>query len=310
MSSIVVLGSGSFLGKVLLNNIRGDVQIKAVVRKIPIDSSKYTKKVQWIKIDTISTSSLNKIFKKGDVIINLIYVRDGNKKTNIDIINNIIEACIISKVSRLIHCSTASVVGDVKTQNINELTPCNPKTDYEKIKMYVEQMVLNSLSKKVDVGILRPTAIVGHGGKNLEKLANSLIYGNKLVNYLKTCVLGYTPMHLVPVRNVVSALMHLAFYKNNLNGNIFIVSADHDINNNFLKVEEILINELGLDSNKFPRILIPKIFQIVLFKILRRGNLNLNRKFLSKKLSEYGYTPTDTIKDAIYQFAKSIKRKD
>lgn len=304
------MGSGSFLGKVLLNNIRDDVQIKVVVRKIPIDAGKYTQRIQWIKVDTISTSSLNNIFENGDVIINLIYVRDNNKKTNINLINNIIEACIFSKVSRLIHCSTASVVGNVKTQNINELTPCNPKTDYEKIKMQIEGLVLNSLSKRVDVGILRPTAIVGYGGKNLEKLANSLIYGNKFINYLKTFVLGYMPMHLVPARNVVSALLHLALLKDNLNGNIFIVSEDEDNNNNFIKVQEILLHELGLKSNKFPRILIPKIFQSALFKIFSRNDLNPNRKYLTKKLSEYGYKPIDNVKDAIYQFAQSIKRKD
>ena len=174
--------------------------------------------------------------------------------------------------------------------------------------MEVEKIVLNGLSKGIDIAILRPTAIVGYGGKNLIKLSNSLIYGNKFINYLKRCILADMPMHLVPACNVVYALMHLALLENNLNGNIFLVSEDRDVNNNFSKVEEILLEALELESTKFPRIFIPKIFQSVLSKILKRNDLNPNRKYVSKKLSEYGFKPTDTVKDAIHQFTKSIKK--
>jgi len=308
LKSLVILGSSSFLGRILLNDASSDLSFKAIVRKIPANADKYNKKVKWIKIDNINFSSLIKIFKKGDVVINLIYIKDNNRNTNINLINHIVDACIYSKISRLIHCSTASVVGDSDTKYINELTPCNPKTSYEKVKMEIEKIVLRGLSKGLDIAILRPTAIVGYEGHNLKKLANSLIYGNKFINYVKRCVLVNIPMHLVPVRNVVSALIHLALLENNLNGNIFLVSEDRDVNNNYLKVEDILLDALELENTKFPRIFIPKIFQSVLFKILKRNDLNPNRKYVSKKLSEYGFKPTDTIKDAIYQFTKSIKK--
>lgn len=307
MSSIIVLGSGSFLGRVLINQISSNVLIKAVVRKIPRDLDKFTKKVQWIKVDTISASSLKDIFKKGDIIINLIYIRDSDKKNNINLVNNIIEACIFSKVSRLIHCSSASVFGDVQSQYINELTICNPKTDYEKIKLNIEELILKSLSTKIDVGILRPTAIVGYGGKNLKKLAYSLISGNKIVNYLRSCVLSSMPMHLVSARNVAESIIFLAFFKKRLNGNIFIVSEDENIDNNFKKVQEILIEELGIKSSFFPYIYLPRILQLLLFKILDRSDLNIKRIYDSKKIKEYGFEPKDTFKDAIKEFLDSIQ---
>tara|TARA_A100001015_G_C15041016_1_gene739688 strand:+ start:895 stop:1827 length:933 start_codon:yes stop_codon:yes gene_type:complete len=307
LSSIVVLGSGSFLGSILINKISSDILIKAVVRKIPRDANKSTKKVQWIKVDTISATSLKNIFKKGDIIINLIYIRDDDKNNNINLVNDIIEACIFSKVSRFIHCSSASVFGDVRTRNVNELTICNPKTDYEKIKLNIEELILKSLTTKIDVGILRPTAIVGYGGKNLKKLTNSLIYGNKIINYLRTCVLGSSPMHLVSAQNVVEALIFLALFKKRLNGNIFIVSEDESIDNNFKKVQEILIEELGLKSSLFPYIYLPKILQSLLFKILDRSDLNVKRIYDSKKIIKYGFKPKDTFKNAIKEFLNSIK---
>jgi nucleoside-diphosphate-sugar epimerase len=306
LNSLVVLGSTSFLGKVLLNTINSDVLIKAVVREIPIDAEKYTKRVQWIKVDAINTYSLNKILAKEDIVINLIYIRDDKMTTNIKLINNIIEACICSKVSRLIHCSTASVYGDISTHYINELTSCNPKTNYEKVKKSVEEVVLKAQTEGLDVGIIRPTAILGFGGKNLKKLTYSLISGNKFINYLRTCVLGTMPMHLVPARNVVGALIFLALYKKKLNGNIFIVSEDENINNNFKKVQEILIDELGLEHPIFPYIFLPRILQSILFKIINRSDLNIKRNYDSKKIIEYGFKPNDTIKEAIKQFLRSI----
>ena len=310
MSSLVVLGSSSFLGKILLNNISGDLVVKAIVRKIPEDVDKYNKNIKWIKVDSIKSLTLNNILTEGDIVINLIYIRDDDKNTNITLINNVVKACVASKVSRLIHCSTASVVGDVQTQYINELTFCNPKTDYEKVKFEVEKIVLSGLSKELDVVILRPTAIVGDGGKNLKKLANSLMFGNKFTNYLRTCVLGSMPMHLVPARNVVGALIFLSLLKKKLNGNIFIVSEDENINNNFKKVQEILIDELGLEHPIFPHIFLPRILQSILFKIINRSDLNIKRKYDSKKIIDYGFKPNDTIKEAIKQFLKSINNYD
>lgn len=308
MNSLIVLGSSSFLGKVLLNNINSDLLIKAVVREIPIDVKNYDKRVQWIKVKDISMSSLNTILEMNDIVINLIYARDDNISTNTRLINDIVEACKHSKVSRLIHCSTASVFGYISTGYVNELTPCKPKTNYEKVKKHVEDIVLNAQSKELDVGIIRPTAILGFGSKNLKKLAYSLISGNKLVNYFRTCTLGSMPMHLVSVRNVVEAIFFLAFFKKKLNGNIFIVSEDENIDNNFKKVQEILIDELGLKPSIFPYIFLPRVLQSILFKILNRSDLNIKRIYDSKKIKGYGFKPKDTIKDAIKQFSNSIKK--
>lgn len=310
MRSLVILGSSSFLGKVLLNHINSDVLIKAVVREIPIDAKKYDKRVRWIKVDAVNACSLNTILKKDDIVINLIYIRDDKISTNIELINNIVDACKHTKVSRLIHCSTASVYGYLSKQYINELTPCNPKTSYEKVKKHVEEIILNAQSNDLDVGIIRPTAILGYGGKNLKKLAHSLIHGNKFINYLRTCLLGSMPMHLVSAVNVVEALFFLAFYEKKINGNIFIVSEDENINNNFNKVQKILIEELGLKSNFFPYIFLPRILQSILFKILDRSDLNIKRIYDSKKIKGYGFKPKDTIKDALKQFSNSIKNYD
>ena len=310
MKSFVILGANSFLGKILISKIPDNFLIKAVARNIPINTDKCVKNISWIKLNTFSFSSLKNIFTNKDIIINLTYINNNNLEANTKLINNIVDACIHSEVSRLIHCSTANVVGDTDTKYINELTPCNPKTSYEKVKMEIEKIVLGGSSKGLDIAILRPTAIVGYEGHNLKKLSDSLIYGNKFINYLKRCFFGKMPLHLVPVNNVVSVLLNLSMQKNYFNGRVFIVSLDEDINNNFCDVEKILLNELGINNNKFPPIYVPRILQKILSKILNRSDLNPDRKYVSINLSKNNFEPTDNIKDAISQFALSIKKID
>ena len=307
MSSLVVLGSSGFLGKALLCNNNLIKPIKAIVRTIPVNVDVCKNKVTWIEADLMSPSSLKVILSEGDVVINLAYIPDSDRDKNINLINNIIEACIHSKVSRLIHCSTAVVVGHTAISCVNELSPCNPLTMYEKTKLALEECVLNASLRGLDVGILRPTAILGQGGKNLLKLAYSLTHGNKFKNYLKTCILGNMPMHLVPVRNVVSALLHLALSTKKMDGNIFIVSSDEDKDNNFQKVEEILLEELGLNKNIIPQIIFPKFLQLLFFKFINRNDINMYRTYDSTKLKNHGFQHVDSVNEAVRQFSRPIK---
>ncbi len=312
MNSLVILGCNSFIGRALLNtfnNANNNVLVKAVAREIPEGIERNSIGIKWIKTDYINSSSLTKIFSQGDIVINLTYINDDCRDANIILINKIIDACILSKVSRLVHCSTTSVIGDIENKYINESTLCCPKTPYEKIKMEIEEKVSKASLGGIDVGILRPTAVIGYGSKNLQKLSDSLMYGNQMINYIKRFVMGKMSMHLVPVRNVASALLFLAFLKKKLDKNIFIISSCDDSDNNYIKVEKILLNELGLRVNKFPKIFLPIILQKLLFRVINRHDLVPERIFDSRKIREYGFEPLGNLKEAISDFSISIKKK-
>jgi len=307
MSSIVILGANGFLGRELLGAINISRSVKAVVRNIPTDVSMYQKNVTWIAADLMKPDSLKYILLKGEIVINLAYIYDGDKTENLCLVDNVINACLLAKTSKLIHCSTATVAGNTKIKFVNEQSICAPSTSYEKTKFEIEGRIISSLTNELDVGIIRPTAIVGYGGKNLRKLANSLLYGNRLVNYLKTCVMGKMRMHLVPIRNVVKALMYLADSSKKLNGNIFLISADDEIDNNYQRVEEILLEALDLGRRKLSPIFLPRVLQILVFRLFGKDDFNMYRTYDSKKLKDYGFKPVDTVNEAVCQFANSIK---
>lgn len=307
MSSFVVLGSNGFLGRAFIANHNHLKPIKAVVRDIPTDADVTQKGVTWVEADLMDPTSLYSVLSEGDVLINLAYMSNVGETENIGLVDNIIRACIRSKVARLVHCSTAVVVGNSKALRVDESSPCTPITPYEQTKWALEQRLLNALPIGLDIGILRPTAIVGPGGKNLLKLAEALKNGNQIVNYLKVCLLGMRPMHLVPVRNVVAALLHLAVCPSALEGNIYIVSSDEDPDNNFLRVEAILMETIGIGSRKLLPVTLPKILQSLLFRLMGLTDINLHRVYDSGKLHANSYKSVDSVADAIRGFAESLR---
>ena len=170
----------------------------------------------------------------------------------------------------------------------------------------MEEYLQKDSTLGLDVGILRPTAIIGSGGKNLLKLVNSLKYGNPLINYIRACLFSYRPMHLVPVNDVVDSLLHLAYLKDNLNRNVYIISADDDQNNNFNSVERILLNSLGLKPRFFPVMPVPLGVLSFLLRLRGRSASNMKRRYSYKKLRSTNFKRKDTLINAIQQFSESL----
>ena len=209
-------------------------------------------------------------------------------------------------VGRLLHCSTAIVAGATKDHIVNELTSCKPVSKYEKTKYDLEFQILKGLSKVIDVGILRPTAVVGPGGQNLAKLASELKKTNMIISYLRSSLYGRRPMHLVSIRNVIAAMMHLAVLPVAMKGNIYIVSDDHDPENNFQSIEKCLTLSMGQKIRKIPNVPLPKTFLVILLRLLGRSDFDMTRKYDSSKLASTGFVPVDSVLDAVHAFGMSI----
>lgn len=79
-------------------------------------------------------------------------------------------------------------MGKVSGRAVDENTPCNPVTAYEQTKYEIETFLLSAVADGLEVAVLRPTAVLCPGGKNLIKLADSLMNGSKLLNYIKSCI--------------------------------------------------------------------------------------------------------------------------
>ncbi len=89
--------------------------------------------------------------------------RDGEmERVNVQGTQNIVEAAI-AHYCRLIHLSSAGVVGDTKEKIIDEKTPCNPDSLYEKTKFMAEKVIREAIARGLKAQILRPTIVFGTG---------------------------------------------------------------------------------------------------------------------------------------------------
>ncbi|MAJ23873.1 MAG: hypothetical protein CMI75_08875 [Candidatus Pelagibacter sp.] len=305
MPSIVILGANGFLGKALVGSLDASISVKAVARNIS-SATKPKNNVAWFEADLTIPGSLSSIIQKDDIVINLVYIPSESTKINLQIIDNIVNSCTYNKAARLVHCSTVGVVGATKVNQVTEDTTCIPISNYEKNKEILEQYLKNISSPKLDIGILRPTTIIGRGGQNLLKLANALKFGNQFVNYMRACLFSYRPMHLVPVNDVADAIKHLAFLPSNLNKNIYIISADDDPINNFHSVEKILISSLGLKPRFFPVVPFPFWILSFLLRLMGRSAFNMKRTYSHKKIRSINYKRKDSLVSAIQKFSEGL----
>ena len=306
MKSLVILGANGFLGKALIAGLDASIPVKAIARNISSATKLDKKNVAWFEADVTIPGSLSSIIQKDDIVLNLVYIPSESIKINLQVIDNIVNTCIDNKATRLVHCSTVGVVGASLINLVNEDTVCIPKSHYEKNKEILDRNLVNTSRQGLDIGILRPTIIIGPGGLNLLKLAKSLKSSNWFRNYLRACLFSKRPMYLVPVNDVVAALLHLIFLPGDLNRNVYIISADDDPNNNFHSVEKILMSSLGLKPRVIPVIPFPIWILSFLLRVMGRSAFNLKRTYSYEKIRSVNFKRKDNLINAIQRFGERL----
>ena len=303
MPALVILGANGFIGRAILS-APPPVPLTAIARTAPPEVGRT---VRWVALDLLTPGALAREVAAGDVVINLAYLADADPAGNLELINSVIAACVTAGAARLVHCSTAVVAGRVAVSEVDETTPCVPFTPYERTKLALEACVLRAGQQGLDVAILRPTAVVGPGGQNLLKLARAIESGNSVVNYLRACLYGRRPMHLVSGRDVAAAAIHLALLPGPLAGGIYIVAADESADNEFRQVEALLRAALGVGPRRVPLLPVPSVLLSMLLRRLGRSDTDLGRRYDATKLRASGCQPVQTVRDAVLDFGKSLR---
>jgi nucleoside-diphosphate-sugar epimerase len=92
----------------------------------------------------------------------IISEEEKMRPVNIQGTRNIVEAAFEHNC-RLIHLSSAGVVGMTKKLKIDETTPCYPENVYEITKYEAEEIVHKGIERGLKAQILRPTIVFGEG---------------------------------------------------------------------------------------------------------------------------------------------------
>ena len=296
LPTVVVIGASGFIGEHLLNVLseRCGIEVRVLVHS---RRAKNHTNINYIEGDLLEPDSLDGLLVENCTVFNLAYLAQNNLEATI----NLAMACSKNKIRRLIHCSTAVVTGNIKNNVVNESTPCFPVLEYEKTKLRIEEILLYASIDKFEVTILRPTAVFGPGGKNLLKLANELISVSPWINYIRSCVLGRRSMNLVCIENVVAALLFLMDAEK-IDHEVFIISDDDSVINNYRDIENILLKYFK-KSYYLPRVYVPEIVLSGLFKLVGKLNSKPFVKYSDQKLAAFGFKKHQSLDAGIVAFA-------
>jgi nucleoside-diphosphate-sugar epimerase len=305
MITIAITGASGYIGKHLVAELarQGGCRIKVLSRsrRREIDAGESGCNIEVIEGDLRAPETLRGFFEPGCTVVNLVYLRNAGQAENIAVIDNLLAACRSAKIGRLIHCSTADVAGRTRDNPVTESTPCHPVTEYGITKLKVEKVVLDAAGS-LEAAILRPTAVFGRGGENLNKLAGNLVAGRRVRNYLKSCLFGKRRMNLVHIANVVAAILFLIHHAADIGGEVFIASDDDNPTNNYADVERFLMREFNIPYYSMPRFLVPSGVLSFLLRLLGRNNINPRSVYAPGKLIGYGYTRPVSFENGLAEY--------
>lgn len=307
MNTVVVVGASGYIGRHLVAELMrsANVRVKILMRSPQKNGAEknYPKSVELIEGDLCDPVSLITLFEPGCTVIHLAYLWDAGEAKNLTAMLNLTNACRIANVKRLIHLSTAMVSGRVVKSKVSEDDVCSPITDYAVTKLKIEQMITAAAQGNFQVAILRPTAVFGQNGENLKKLANDLLAGKRVRNYLKSCLFGKRRMNLVHVSNVVAAIVFLQKNNDVFDGQVFMVSDADEPLNNFRDVERILMRELNIPDYRFPRLQLPLTILGGILALMGKDNINPQCDYVSQKLARLGYKKAIEFERGLIEYA-------
>lgn len=89
--------------------------------------------------------------------------RDAFRSVNYDGTVNLLEAAARAGTRKVVHMSTSAVFGVPRTNPVTEGTPPRPREAYGRAKLDAEDACHRAVAEGLDVTIIRPRTILGHG---------------------------------------------------------------------------------------------------------------------------------------------------
>lgn len=299
-----IIGASGFLGQHLLRHlVTGDVrQVRCLSRK----QQRSAASIEWLRGSLHDEGTLQNLIVKDSIVINLGFDASATGDANVAAARALRRACVRNHAQRLLHISTATVVGKACADLIDESTPCEPVSGYERTKFAIERALLLESTHALPTTVIRPTAVFGAGGQNLVKLAQNMANGNAIIRYVMAFLHGMRCMNLVASRNVVAAILYLAGASSQTSQGVYIVSDDDSEHNNYAYVASRLGAAFGNGTRGAPAFSLPAPMLNLLLRVRGRSNINPDRCYSCKKLLDAGFVRPVAFEDALDTYAAHL----
>ncbi len=175
-----ITGAAGFIGSRLVDELlRNNWDVSVLVHKrIP----SLEEKCELVHGDITDSKNLLKIPAGSDVVFHLaaalgasLMGREGFQQVNAGGTDNVITAARLAGVKRVIHFSSAGVLGAVNPgETADEDYPLTPKNIYDKTKLEGERIALRYAEDGMDVVVIRPGWVYGPGDRRTFKLIKAI----------------------------------------------------------------------------------------------------------------------------------------
>jgi nucleoside-diphosphate-sugar epimerase len=292
--SLCLIGGSGFVGSRALALAKGPVRTLAHRRPLP----------DAVQGDAADPAALERLLEPGSVVLNFAYQAGAAER----LAEALGAACAVRKVRRLVHVSTVSVYGAAPGRVIDEDTPCEPRMPYEREKHAAEQILERHARGRFELVVLRPAAVFGPGGRNLETLARRVLRQPWPLRYARACLMGRRRMHAVDVELVAAAAQFAAQVP--LPGGVarFIVSQDEELANDYAAIEAFFAWRFRR-RNPLPPLALPAGLLAAGLRLAGRSDAEPQRRYSSARLLGSGFRPPRPFAAALEEYAAWIESR-
>jgi nucleoside-diphosphate-sugar epimerase len=141
--------------------------------------------IEFIQGDLRDPTTLRTAVEEIEVVYHLASVHldvgasyEDFEAVNVKAVADLVQACAVARVRRLVHVSSVGVYGHVERPPADEQAPLHPENDYERTKRSGEDAAREAARRHgVDLVIIRPSWVYGQGCPRTEKLIGALRKG-------------------------------------------------------------------------------------------------------------------------------------
>jgi nucleoside-diphosphate-sugar epimerase len=314
-----ITGASGFIGTHLAEElIRQKWQVSVLVHERDLPEPE---RFRVFRGDIKESGALKDMFRGSDVLFHLAAALGASRidkrefyEINTEGTENVLKAAQMAGVQRVIHFSSAGVLGSVKeNQAVEENYPPSPQDVYDRTKLAGEQIALHYAKEGSRVVVVRPGWVYGPGDRRTFKLIKAIATGKFILP-----TRGTTRQTPVYIGDLIQGVL-LAAEKGRA-GEIY-----HLAGSEVLAVKRIvsLIGQAaGVRTPSFPMpLLLLKMASFILEKAfaplnkeapLTRGKLAffIHPKPLSirKAVEELGFIPQTDLKTGIFQTVKWYRK--
>jgi dihydroflavonol-4-reductase len=227
---ILVTGATGLVGSHLIQQLVKEGRKVRGIYRDQIPAIEHTTGVDWVKADILDINSLEEAMQDTDQVYHCAAIVSFNPakkrllhKTNIEGTANVVNACLLKGVKKLLFVSSVAALGRIREDApINETMNWTPETsnsEYGKSKFMAEMEVWRGMGEGLNVAVINPVIILGAGNWN----GGSSGIFKSAYNEFPWYTEGMSGF--VDVLDVVKAM--IAIMQSSLSGERFIISGSN-----------------------------------------------------------------------------------